>query len=692
MSNQEKMDQLAAPFGDPKTISLFLGREKVYPGKDLTDDQVNRIETALRSPESEKATLRVLEGKALIYRSSQGQLDVDTKGVAAQLQQSIEAQAVPSQTSYFELLNSHWQGIGQGFRNEQQLTNEINHSRQVWNDKGDFAIDCDKQVMEEALIKGLSKSETLSILEQSPQLKELTKPEYHANAADDYRVGLAEQYDQLSQGVEAEPPATPVSASEIAASGATQVPEITQDVQTLQTSPPTLDYLELLNSGLSQDQMEPYASLESLQTELAQVKQEWNLHDSGIPLDDLVINEAVLQGASKEETLAVLEQSPHLEELGRPEYDSGAKDEYREGLGKQFDRKVELLMQKEHQLPTPAIALQASPQAVVAEAQPEVSPQLAPIASKIPEQLPSSMTEAQSARDPLRQAIERHIASEQQARSASVATPSEPTAIVLATKERSLIPFPINSSQPQLDEKMRELLNPPEATNHASLEQALVAANARIDLLQQQLGETKQALEKLSAHVKDSEIGAWASQKVQQISHTSQRVAEQAKQGVMHWMQSKSTQVKQAVTETVEGVKTAAQEKITEVKTAAQLKGIDIKEATRERINNMLAPVNVPEVERSARHIIETYGNGNSYDKATTHSFSLNPEGNLSIARQSDKAVIYEKGALTDRADSRDVLKLNSLPQVLNQIQSVQAQQHSQQQLPTQKQEMEVGT
>jgi hypothetical protein len=686
MSNQEKMDQLAAHFGN-SDINMFLGREKVYPGKDLTDEQVNRIEAALRSPESEKATLRVLEGKDLIYRSSQGQLDVDTKGVAAQLQQSIEAQAVSSQISYLELLNSHWQGIDQGFRNEQQLTNEINHSRQVWNDKGDFAIDCDKQVMEEALIKGLSKSETLSILEQSPQLKELTKPEYHANAADDYRVGLAEQYDQLSQGVEAEPPATPVSASEIAASGATQVPEITQDVQTLQTSPPTLDYLELLNSGLSQEQMEPYASLESLQTELAQVKQEWNLHDSGIPLDDFVINEAVRQGASKEETLAVLEHSPHLEELGRLEYDSGAKDEYREGLGKQFDRTVELLTQKE----PPAIAVEASPQAVVAEAQPEVSPQLAPIASKTQEQLPTSMTEAQSARDPLRQAIERHIASEHQARMQSVAASPEPTAIVVATKERSLIPFPVQPTQPELDEKMRELLNPPEATNHASLEQALVAANARIDLLQQQLGETKQALEKLSAHVKDNAIGGWATQKAQQISHTSQQVAEQAKTKVMQWMHSKATQVKEAVTETVEGVKTAAQEKITEVKTAAQLKGIDLKEAARERVNEMLAPVNAQAVERSAREIIQTYGDGKTYTKATTHAFSLNPDGNLSIARQSDKAVIYENGALTNQADSRDVLKLNSLPQTLERIQSVQAQQHSQHQLSTQKQEMEVG-
>lgn len=92
MPNQQRLDAIASQFGDRDKISIFLGREKIYPAKELSDATVERLENALRSPESEKGTLRVLEEtiaskKAeLIYRSSQGALDFDPKNVAPQFQ------------------------------------------------------------------------------------------------------------------------------------------------------------------------------------------------------------------------------------------------------------------------------------------------------------------------------------------------------------------------------------------------------------------------------------------------------------------------------------------------------------------------------------------------------------------------------------------------------------------------------
>jgi hypothetical protein len=99
MSNQQRMDALASQFGDKDKISIFLSREKIYPGKEVSDATVERLENALRSPESEKGTLRVLEEtrvslKAeLIYRSSQNALDFDPKNIAPQFQASSLSQA-----------------------------------------------------------------------------------------------------------------------------------------------------------------------------------------------------------------------------------------------------------------------------------------------------------------------------------------------------------------------------------------------------------------------------------------------------------------------------------------------------------------------------------------------------------------------------------------------------------------------
>ena len=92
MSNQQRINDLASLFGDKDKIIISLGREKIYPNKDVSDATLERLENALRSPQSENKTIRVLEligvstKTELIYRSSQNALDLDPKNVAKQFQ------------------------------------------------------------------------------------------------------------------------------------------------------------------------------------------------------------------------------------------------------------------------------------------------------------------------------------------------------------------------------------------------------------------------------------------------------------------------------------------------------------------------------------------------------------------------------------------------------------------------------
>ena len=324
-------------------------------------------------------------------------------------------------------------------------------------------------------------------------------------------------------------------------------------------------------------------------------------------------------------------------------------------------------------------------------------------------------------------------------------------AIVLARKGKEMIPFPINPTPIELDEKMPEVVNLNKATERGSVEQALADALARIDSLQAQLKDTQKSLEDLSKFVRNDNLKSWAEHKVTDVAKTSQSIAEQAKSRVMQWVQTKTVQVKEAVhqkvnevktfaqdkvsevktaaqnkvnevktvaqgkvnevkttaqdkvnevkttaqnkvtevrtaaQDKVNEVKTTAQNKVTEVRTAAQLKGIEFKESVREQANKFLAPVNSAEVERAAKHIVREFGDGKSYNKAATHSFRLNDKNELSVARRSDGAVIYQKGGLTKAATSHDILKLNALPTVVNQIKQKQMQ-------STPKQQMEVGS
>ncbi|WP_009631281.1 hypothetical protein [Synechocystis sp. PCC 7509] len=94
MSNQQRINDLVSLFGDKNKIIISLGREKIYPNFEVSDATLERLENALRAPQSENGTIRVLESTGvllkaeLIYCSSQNVVDLDIKNVAPQLQSS----------------------------------------------------------------------------------------------------------------------------------------------------------------------------------------------------------------------------------------------------------------------------------------------------------------------------------------------------------------------------------------------------------------------------------------------------------------------------------------------------------------------------------------------------------------------------------------------------------------------------
>ena len=92
MSNQQRINDLVSLFGDKNKIIISLGREKIYPNLEVSDATLERLENALRAPQSENGTIRVVESTGvllkaeLIYCSSQNVVDFDIKNVAPQLQ------------------------------------------------------------------------------------------------------------------------------------------------------------------------------------------------------------------------------------------------------------------------------------------------------------------------------------------------------------------------------------------------------------------------------------------------------------------------------------------------------------------------------------------------------------------------------------------------------------------------------
>ena len=114
MSNQQRINDLVSLFGDKDKIIISLGREKIYPNKEVFDATLERLEKALRAPQSENGTIRVLElmevstKTELIYRSSQNALDLDPKNVAKQFQTNFLPQSPKTKQVEQNLTVNQW--------------------------------------------------------------------------------------------------------------------------------------------------------------------------------------------------------------------------------------------------------------------------------------------------------------------------------------------------------------------------------------------------------------------------------------------------------------------------------------------------------------------------------------------------------------------------------------------------------
>ena len=72
MANKKRLNEIASEFGDKKDISIFFGSDKIYPDKTISNETLERLETALRSPESEQGSIRVFEGQGANLPLSSG--------------------------------------------------------------------------------------------------------------------------------------------------------------------------------------------------------------------------------------------------------------------------------------------------------------------------------------------------------------------------------------------------------------------------------------------------------------------------------------------------------------------------------------------------------------------------------------------------------------------------------------------
>ena len=148
MEPQERLEKIAAQFGD-SDIKIFVGRDKVYPDKFVSDAKVDQIEAALKSPESERASIKVTEGKETIYRSIEGAVTDDTKGLAAQLQSQ--------KADYFELLQGFSDKVPGYFDNKftPEFVNQQLSSQRQGIDTQAFGQSIDRWAMTEAVSRGI---------------------------------------------------------------------------------------------------------------------------------------------------------------------------------------------------------------------------------------------------------------------------------------------------------------------------------------------------------------------------------------------------------------------------------------------------------------------------------------------------------------------------------------------------------
>jgi hypothetical protein len=190
---QERLQKIASVFGD-SDISIFYKRDKVYPDRPVSEETVDKIEAALRSPEGEQSSLRVTQGKEVLYRSYQGAVTKDVKGIALDFQTAIKS---PEQAQYYELLNGRLESVGETPYTPQALRAEINQEMQHVQGYKDIGNSFDEMVVRGAADKGLTREATQKILDESPAFEAFLKSKPDEAAIEKYRAPVNQELERV---------------------------------------------------------------------------------------------------------------------------------------------------------------------------------------------------------------------------------------------------------------------------------------------------------------------------------------------------------------------------------------------------------------------------------------------------------------------------------------------------------------
>lgn len=194
---EERLEQLVAQFGNPAELEVRVGRNKAWPlreGKVVSPEWVDKLELALNEPGKVKGIVDVSRGGQNLYRVSNGTVDVDERDALETLTQLESLPEPPEpvngvevQPEYLELLNSRFDRVGQENWTLDELREDVEQGRTELGDE--FVNDFDNIVIREGLERGLSREQTLAVLDRSPTLEGLPEDEVAR-----YRTQFENQY------------------------------------------------------------------------------------------------------------------------------------------------------------------------------------------------------------------------------------------------------------------------------------------------------------------------------------------------------------------------------------------------------------------------------------------------------------------------------------------------------------------
>jgi hypothetical protein len=380
-----------------------------------------------------------------------------------------------------------------------------------------------------------------------------------------------------------------------------------------------------------------------------------NTQAFGESIDRWVMTEAIDRGMPKAEAInLVTEQSPYVAKLAQAQATRPkALQDYvaAEGgtLSREYDHALDIHPKTTSAAETPAERATPDPSAL---------PQLdqSTLTNGMLSQPPQTQDEQ------LRSAIEPKLVEQMKADSQSVKPGS---AIVHVTQSKAVIP--IEPTPSQLHQTMPSLVTPPNPTELPSLEQALASANTRIDALQKQLDSTTASVQNLSTQLQDRSLKGWAKNTVQKLETTAQTFAVQAKTNVANvgqWVNQGINQIQQRA----QHFKAIAEQSVGYVKLAAQVKTIEVKEAMRSKVNDLLSPVDPAALTKAADRMINQWGHAGKYE-GDTFNFQRSSSGDISIQTK-DGTSVFAKGTVTDQADAKTIAHLSQIPRRLEVVQN----------------------